>query len=199
MNLQEYRQYYAELNNEIALAKNKFEYELLATKDEFYKLYRDKQEADRQWFAANVDFFIKHQEKFCSSYGLSRIVIDFFNIGFHGGMAGGAAFSTSPFDKIFIKDLLTLWSEGFTYQGYPIVEYAKYSHHGVKIKIRYIKNKRIEEVSTGFIMGKNPLELPDEFMKKFKGTNLSAKYPDWKIYKTVDVVRNVLNKRNNKF
>lgn len=195
MNLQEYRQYYADLNDKIAQAKKNFEYELLTTKDEFYKLYRGKQESDRQWFVANIDFFIKNKEKFSSHYGLGEIIIDFFNIGFHGGMAGGAAFATSPFNKIYIGDLLNLWSEGFTYQGYPIVEYAKYSHHGVKIKIKYIKNKRIEEVSTEFITGKNPLELPEEVMKKFRGTNVSDKYPDWKIYKTIDVVRNVINRR----
>ena len=70
-------------------------------------------------------------------------------------------------------------------------------YHGIKIKITYVKNGRIEVVSTGYLRTKNPLELPDELMKKVRQANVSHQYiyQNWQTYKTIDVVRNVLNKK----
>jgi hypothetical protein len=42
---------------------------------------------------------------------------------------------------------------------------------------------------------KNPLELPKEIVQKVKKANVSLKYPDWQTYKTIDLVRNVLDKK----
>ena len=75
--------------------------------------------------------------------------------------------------------------------------YEKYIHEGIKIKITYVKNCRIEVVSTSFIRGKNPLELPEELLKKVRQANVAHKYiyQNWQTYKTIDVVRNVLDKK----
>lgn len=197
MNLNEYRQRYADIYQKIQSAEQELRHELAATKDKFDKLYQRQQDIDKRWFVANLNFFLKHKKHFTSDFGLSQIIVDFLTLYLHGGLVGGAGFGTSPDCKISIKDLLNLWDEGFTYKGYPIIAYEKYVYHGFKIKITYVKNCRIEVVSTDYLRTKNPLELPEEILKKVRQANVAHKYiyQNWQTYKTIDVVRNVLNKK----
>ncbi len=193
MNLQDYRRHYADLYNKIETAKQEFTGELTATRETFDKLYRQQQEIDKRWFVANLDFFLKHKARFQSSSGLGEIIIDFFTLDYFAGLVGGFGFCSGRECKVYLKDLLRLWDEGFTYRGYPIVGYESYTHHGRKIIISYIKNGRIEVASTGYLTGQNPLELPKEITEKVKKVDVSNKYPHWQTYKTIDVVRNVLD------
>lgn len=196
MNLIQFRQHYADLNNQIFQAQNTLDDELASTKDEFQKLYKQQQELDKEWFVSNLSFILKYKKHFQSDYGLSQIIIDFLTLYRYAGLVGGAAFNPNYGCKIFIKDLLNLWDEGFTYNGYPIIGYEQYIHQGKKIIITYVKNCRIEVVSTDYLMTQNPLQLPEEIMKKVRKANVSHKYmyQDWQTYKTIDVVRRVLNK-----
>ena len=197
MTLSEYRQRYADIYHKIQTAEQELRHELITTKDEFDKLYQRQQEIDKRWFVANLNFFLKYKQHFTSHFGLDEIIIDFLSLYQCGGLVGGAGFGTSLDFKIKISDLLTLWDEGFAYEGYPIIAYEKYVYHGIKIKITYVKNCRIEVVSTGFIRGKNPLELPEELLKKVRQANVAHKYvyQNWQTYKTIDVVRKVLDKK----
>jgi len=195
MTLFEYRQHYADLNNRISHAQAELDDELISTKDEFHKLYQRQQVIDKCWFVSHLDYFLKHKQRFQSSNELGHIIIDFLTLYRYAGLAGGAAFSSKSGCKIFLKDLLNLWDEGFTYQGYPIIAYEWYIHEGKKIIITYVKNCRIEVVSTGYLTTKNPLELPEKVLKKVQQANVYSRYPDWQTYKTIDVVRNVLNKK----
>lgn len=196
MTLSEYRQRYADIYHKIQTAEQELRHELITTKDEFDKLYQRQQEIDKRWFISRLDFFLKHKKHFTSDFGLSQIIVDFLNLYQYGGLVGGAGFGGNLCHKISIKDLLTLWDEGFTYQGYPIIAYEKYVYHGIKIKITYVKNCRIEVVSTDYVY-KNPLELPEELLKKVRQANVAHKYvyQNWQTYKTIDVVRNVLDKK----
>lgn len=197
MNLNDYRQRYADLYNKIQKAEQELRHELVATEKEFNKLYQRRQEVDKRWFVANLDFFFKHKKHFTSDFGLSQIIIDFLTLYYFGGLISGVGFDSSLDVKITIKDLLNLWDEGFTYKGYPIICYERYIYQGVKIKISYIKNGRIEVASTGYLRSKNPLELPKELLEKVRKANLAYKhqYQNWQTYKTIDVVRNVLEKK----
>jgi len=197
MTLSEYRQRYADLYNKIQTAQSKLDSELAATQTAFDRLYQRQQEIDKRWFVANLNFFLKYKHHFTSHFGLDEIIIDFLNLYQYGGLVGGAGFGGNLCHKISIKDLLTLWDEGFTYKGYPIIGYEKYIHEGIKIKITYVKNCRIEVVSTDYLRTKNPLELPEELLKKVRQADVSHKYiyQNWQTYKTIDVVRNVLDKK----
>ena len=197
MTLQDYRQRYADIYQKIQTAEQELRYELVATEKEFNKLYQRQQEVDKRWFVANLDFFLKYKKHFTSDFGLSQIIVDFLTLYHFGGLVGGAGFGSDLDVKITIKDLLTLWDNGFAYKGYPIIGYEKYIHEGIKIKITYVKNGRIEVASTDYLRTKNPLALPDELMKKVQQANVSHKYiyQNWQTYKTIDMVRNVLDKR----
>lgn len=197
MNLNDYRQRYADIYNKIQTAEQELNHELAATQTVFNRLYQHQQELNRRWFVSNISFFLKYKKHFKSHFGLDEIIIDFLTLYHHGGLVGGAGFGTSLDYKITIKDLLTLWDDGFTYKGYPIIAYEKYVYHGFKIKITYVKNCRIEVVSTDYLRTKNPLELPEELLKKVRQANVAHKYiyQNWQTYKTIDVVRNVLDKR----
>jgi len=198
MNLKQYRQRYADLYDKVKFAQNELDCEVASTKDDFNELYQRQKNIDRQWFAANLNYILKHKKPFQSYLGLGGIVIDFLNLYYGAYMVAGVAFDVgAEFRnfKILVKDLLTLWDEGFTYQGFPIIGYEKYIHWGEKIRITYIENGSIKEVSTDFMKEKNPLELPKEIVQKVKKANVSLKYPDWQTYKTIDLVRNVLDKK----
>ena len=197
LGLNDYRQRYADIYQKIQSAEQELRYELAATKSAFDRLYQRQQEIDKRWFVANLNFFFKYKKHFTSDFGLSQIIVDFLTLYHFGGLVGGAGFGSDLDVKITIKDLLTLWSDGFTYKGYPIIGYEKYIHYGIKIKITYVKNCRIEVVSTDYLRTKNPLELPKELMEKVRKANLAFKYQyqNWQTYKTIDVVRNVLNKK----
>jgi hypothetical protein len=197
LSLNDYRQRYADIYQKIQTAEQELRNELAATKTVFDRLYQRQQEIDKRWFVANLNFFLKHKKHFTSDFGLSQIIVDFLTLYHFGGLVGGAGFGSDLDVKITIKDLLTLWDEGFTYKGYPIIAYEKYVYHGFKIKITYVKNCRIEVVSTDYLRTKNPLELPKELMEKVRKANLAFKYQyqSWQTYKTIDVVRNVLNKK----
>ena len=197
MNLNDYRQRYADIYQKIQTAEQELRHELVATEKEFNKLYQRQQEVDKRWFVANLDFFLKYKKHFTSDFGLSQIIVDFLTLYHTAGLCGGAGFGSDLDIKITIKDLLTLWSDGFTHKGYPIICYERYIHNGIKIRISYVRNGRIEVASTGFIQGKNPLELPEEILKKVRQANVAHKYiyQSWQTYKTIDVVRNVLNKK----
>ena len=138
---------------------------------------------------------MKYKKHFQSDYGLSDIIIDFLTLNKFAGLVGGVAFNPDYGCKILIKDLLNLWDEGFTYEGYPIIGYECYIHQGKKIIITYIKNCRIQVVSTDYLMTQNPLQLSEEIMKKVRKANVCYKYPDWKSYKTISVVRKVFERR----
>lgn len=196
MTLSEYRQRYADLYNKIQTAQSKLDAELAATKTAFDRLYQRQQEIDKRWFVANLDFFLKYKKHFQSHFWLDEIIIDFLTLYHHAGLVGGAGFGTSPDCKIKISDLLTLWDDGFTYKGYPIIAYEKYVYHGIKIKITYVKNCRIEVVNTDYLSTKNPLELPEKLLKQVRQANVSHRYiyQNWQTYKTIDVVRKVLEK-----
>lgn len=195
MTLKEYRQRYADLYQKIQTAQKNLDIELMATKNAFDKLFCKRQEADRRWFAAHLDFFLKHRNHFQSDFSLSEIIIDFLKPCFYTGMVGCFAFTSGLNFKIRIKDLFPFWDEGFTYKGFPILQYEVYSHHGTLIKISYVKDGRIEVVSVKSRAGtENPLKLPDELLKKIGKSNIFPNYPDWQTYKTIDLVRNVLNK-----
>lgn len=197
MNLNDYRQRYADLYNKVNQAQQELDHELASTRDEFDKLYQRQQDIDKRWFVANLDFFFKHKKHFTSDFGLSQIIVDFLTLYYTAGLCGGAGFSSGLDFKISIKDLLNLWDEGFTHKGYPIIFYERYLHDGVKIKITYIRNGRIEVASTGYLRSKNPLALPSELLEKVRKANLAYKhqYQNWQTYKTIDVVRNVLDKK----
>ena len=197
LSLNDYRQRYADFYHKIQTAEQELRHELASTKDKFDKLYQRQQDIDKRWFISHLDFFLKHKKHFQSHFGLDEIIIDFLTLYLHGGLVGGAGFGTSPDCKIKISDLLTLWDNGFTYKGYPIIAYEKYVYHGFKIKITYVKNCRIEVVSTDYLRTKNPLELPEELLKKVRQANVAHKYiyQNWQTYKTIDVVRNVLDKK----
>ena len=196
MTLKEYRQRYADLYNKIQTAEQELNRELAATQTAFDKRFQWQKEIDKRWFVANLDFFLKYKKHFTSHFGLDEIIIDFLTLFHLAGMVGGAGFGTSLDYKISIKDLLTLWDEGFTYQGYPIIAYEKYIHEGIKIKITYVKNCRMEVVSTDYLY-KNPLELPKEILKKVRQANLAQQqiYQNWQTYKTIDMVRKILDKK----
>lgn len=197
MTLNDYRQRYADLYNKVNQAQQELDHELVATEKEFSKLYQRQQEVDKRWFVANLDFFLKYKKHFTSDFGLSQIIVDFLTLYHTAGLCGGAGFGSELDIKITIKDLLTLWNDGFIYKGYPIICYERYLHEGVKIKITYIRKGRIEVASTGYLRSKNPLALPDEILEKVQKANLAHKYQyqNWQTYKTIDVVRNVLNKK----
>lgn len=195
MTLQNYRQRYAEFYKKITQAEQNLNAELEATKIKFDQLFKQQQEIDKRWFAAHLDFFLKYKEHFRSDTGLGEIIIDFLPIFRCAGMVGGAAFSSCRGFKIKLGDLLDLWDNGFTYRGYPIISYEKYIRYGVKIIITYVKNGRIETTSTGYLTNKNPLALPEKLMTKVAAANIFREYPNWRTYKTIDTVRNVLDKK----
>ena len=197
MTLQDYRQRYADIYQKIQTAEQELRHELAATQTMFNRLYQRRQEVDKRWFVANLNFFLKHKKHFQSHFGLDEIIIDFITLYHHAGLVGGAGFSSGLDYKIKIRDLLTLWDDGLTYKGYPIIGYEKYIHEGIKIKITYVKNGRIEVISTDYLRTKNPLALPDELLKKVQQANVAHKYiyQSWQTYKTIDVVRKVLEKK----
>jgi len=197
LSLNDYRQRYADIYQKIQTAEQELRHELVATEKEFNKLYQRQQEVDKRWFVTNLDFFLKYKKHFTSDFGLSQIIVDFLTLYHTAGLCGGAGFGSELDIKITIKDLLTLWNDGFTYKGYPIIGYEKYIHDGIKIKITYVKNCRIEVVSTDYLRTKNQLELPEKILKKVQQANVAHKYiyQNWQTYKTIDVVRNVLDKR----
>ena len=197
LSLNDYRQRYADFYHKIQTAEQELRHELASTKDKFDKLYQRQQNIDKRWFLSHLDFFLKHKKHFTSDFGLSQIIVDFLTLYHFGGLVGGAGFGSSYDCKITIKDLLNLWDEGFIHKGFPIVCYERYIHNGIKVRISYIRNGRIEVASTGFIRGKNPLELPEEILKKVRQANVAHKYiyQNWQTYKTIDMVRNVLDKK----
>lgn len=197
LGLNDYRQRYADIYQKIQTAEQELRHELITTKDEFDKLYQRQQKIDKRWFVANLDFFLKYKKHFTSDFGLSQIIVDFLTLYHTAGLCGGAGFGSDLDVKITIKDLLTLWSDGFTHKGYPIICYERYIHNGIKIRISYVKNCRIEVVSTDYLRTKNPLALPLELLEKVRKANLAYKhqYQNWQTYKTIDVVRNVLEKK----
>ena len=197
MTLNDYRQRYADLYNKVNQAQQELDHELVATEKEFNKLYQRQQDIDKRWFVANSDFFFKHKKHFQSDFGLSQIIIDFLLPYRNAGMVGGAAWNSSSEYKIYLKDLFNLWDDGFCYEGNPIISYQVITHYGQKIIIDYIKNGRIERISREHKDGKNPLALPSELLEKVRKANLAFKhqYQNWQTYKMIDVVRNVLEKK----
>ena len=194
MNLREYRQRYADFYNKIQTAKDELNSELFATQKEFDELYCRQQEIDKRWFAGNLDYIIRHREHFQKS-GLGDIIIDFLLLYCNSGMVGGFAWGSSSDYKIRLKDLLSLWQKGFTYEGFPIISYHVIIHYGHKIRLEYVKNGHIEVVYRECVDGKNPLELPNELISEVKSQDISYKYPSWQTYQTIDQIRNVLEKK----
>lgn len=198
MTLNDYRQRYAGLYDKIQTAEQELRHELAATEKEFNKLYQRQQEIDKRWFVASSSYFLKYKKHFTSDFGLSRIIIDFLLLYRNAGMVGGAAWDSSSDYKIRLKDLINLWDNGFCYKGNPIISYQVITHYGRKVIIDYIKNGRIERISKDNKEGKNPLELPNELIKKVQEANIAYKqqYQNWQTYRTIDAVRKVSDKRD---
>lgn len=197
MTLQEYRQRYADIYHKIQTAQSKLDSELAATQTAFDRLYQRQQEIDKRWFVANLSFFLKHKKHFTSDFGLSQIIVDFLLPIRNAGMVAGFAWNSSSDYKIYLKDLLSLWDNGFCYEENPIISYQVITHYGKKITIEFVKNGRIESIKREYKEGKNPLELPEELLKKVRQADVSHKYiyQNWQTYKTIDVVRKVLDKK----
>lgn len=194
MTLDDYRQRYADLLSLVNSVKSNFESYLYETKKEFQRLYLYEQLYNKQWFATHLDYILRHQTHFQNSE-LGKIVIDFLWLYREAGYAAGVAWDSAERYKIYLKDLIHLWDNGFTYKGYPIISYQVIIHNGKKIIIDYVKNRQIETATQEYENGFNSLELPNQLISSVKSLNVADQYPDWTIYKTINIIRDTIEHR----
>lgn len=195
MTLSDYRQHYADLFNKIQTAQSNLDDYLYETRDSFSRLYKKQQEIDKRWFVAHLDYILRHKDEFTQSEQLNNIVIDFLLPYRSAGMVAGFAWNSSEEYKIYLKDLINLWDSGFCYEGNPIISYQVICHYGRKIILEYVQNGRIKQITKEYKNGSNPLELSKELISQVNAYDISDQYPDWKIYKRIDLIRNALEKR----
>ena len=195
MNLNEYRQHYADLQEKVTAAQNELDSALVVTQKKFNKLYAHQQMLDKSWFVRNLSFILKHKEFFKKGI-TGNVVVDFLTLYRSAGMVAGAGWGSSFDFKVYLKDLIDLWDNGFTYNGYPIISYNIIIHNGYRIMLEYVKLDHLETVSRSDQKGENPLHLPKEIIEKVKSCDITDKYPDWTIYNTISVIRKVLDKEN---
>lgn len=203
MNINDYRQKYAELEQNIEKAQNAFKIFKISAPSGFNELYREEKERHLNWFAEHFDYFQKHKEYIKKSPILSKIVIDFMPLYFGGGLISGAGISINPGGyKIFLGNLLDLWDSGFCYEGHPIVFCELGIHWDTTCVIKYIKDKHVETVQKKY-KGRQWYipEMGEEIFNQLKKYNISRKFPDMSIYRNIELMMkgtinpNILNRK----
>lgn len=189
MNINDYRKQYREFKERAAKAKQDFEMFKVAEHRDFYELYRKEQEEHLLWLAEHIDYLQKHKEYIKNSPGLSKIVIDFLPLYTGGGLVSGAGFCLCSKYKIYLGDLLDVWDAGFCYNGHPIVSCNIGIHWNTDYQLKYIKNKKIEEVRVS-IKGqfRHLPEINKEVFAKVCKANIAKHFPDMSTYKNIDLL-----------
>ena len=182
MELQELKQTYNDLSNQIKELKLKQDQIKLEYQHLFDTELKKKQELDRQWFIRNFDYIIRHKDYFFEKSPFCDIVIDFLPLYIYGGLAGGAGFNGS-INRIFLKELIYLWNTTYNYEGHPLIGYQKAIHNGIRQWVTYVENG--QEV-------RKQVTFDDKNMiTSLKMASLSdTSYPTkWDDYKTIDILK----------
>lgn len=133
MTLDQYRQVLNALNDQIKTLEIERKTFIEQHKEIIDKQIEKRKKEDRKWFLNNFDVFWANRYKFHKDTSNGDIIIDFLFVYTYGQHC---------ITDITVNDLITLWNLGFTYQGYPIIEYTynRVVHH-----LFYIRNGKVEE------------------------------------------------------
>ena len=98
--------------------------------------------------------------------------------------------------KIYLKDLLYLWENGFTYNDFPITEFGDIIRQSRYVAINYVEDNK--EKSIILVNGKDK-ELISYYKRLFlqhKSLNIAHQYPNWQTYKTIKDMIKIVKKEN---
>lgn len=196
MTLEEYRKLYQELNYRILQAQKDLDIEFTASLKHFNDLYKEEQISNRKWFIDNLDYILKHKEYIKRSPHLGLIVIDFLMPYFEAGCVGGFSYSSPKDFKIYLKDLLYLWENGFTYNDFPITEFGDIIRQSRYVAINYVEDNKEKFII--LVNGKDK-ELISYYKRLFlqhKSLNIAYQYPNWQTYKTIKDMIKIVKKEN---
>lgn len=195
MTLEEYRLRYKELNNKIKEAQSNLETELVSSSHVFNQLYKEKQEKDKLLFIDNLSSVLRHKD-YIKKSSLANIVIDFLLPYYQAGMAGGAGFSTSSNFKIYLKDLINMWENGFLYNGCPILEYKIIIHNNRKLLIEYVKDNTSFKITFLNKDATNAINYYAPIIEKLKSLNINKHYQNWETHKTISALSIIYTKKD---
>lgn len=88
----------------------------------------------KKWFIKNFDFIYNNRHKFSKNTPFANVIIDFLYLYNKSNM---------HLLNISISDLIFLWDLGFTYHGFPIVEFISNRYHS---KLCYMKSNKLINV-----------------------------------------------------
>lgn len=112
---------------------------------DFNQLFAKKCADDKKWFTEHFDYILKHKDFLKDKPPFNQIIIEFLNLYTIGGLMSGVGFN-GQLNSIYLRDLIDLWDNGFTYNGFPIIEYKKIIHNGKQKYITYIENNELKTV-----------------------------------------------------
>lgn len=176
MNLQDYKNQYLLYSNQIKQIEKERDSLTYYSREEFAKLFQEKQKKDREWFIHHFDYIWKYKDYFYRHAPFKDIILDFLKVYYESGYCGAAYSSCEVY--ISLSNLIQAWNNGFMYQGYPIIEYRESNYKGKIMQlITYIKDNQ------EFTSENNNI---DENLRKIE--KLCIELNKWENYKTIDLL-----------
>lgn len=151
--------------------------------EEFNKLFEEKCKDDRKWFIEHFNYIWKHKDYLKDKAPFNQIIIEFLKLYNIGGIMAGAGFN-GQLNSIYLKDLIKLWDNGFTYNNFPIIEYKKIIHNGQEKYITYIENNNAKTIRDDDF---NDTEIIEKL--KTLATNNSN---HWITNSTIDILKGLI-------
>lgn len=149
---------------------------------EILEYLKEKQTIDYEWFVDNFDYIWKYRKEFVEKAPFNEIIVDFIQVYRTTGLQAGVAFNGS-YNQIYLKDLITLWDEGYLYNGYPILSIKTIYHNGKNVIIDYIKDGNV------FSCKDNSYDI-DNFIPQLKNYSIKCDNLNiWDGYKTIDILK----------
>lgn len=174
--IKQYKKYEDKINDLIN-QREKFKRE---NNEEFNKLFNKKCEDDKKWFIEHFNFIWKHKDYLKDKAPFNQIVIEFLNLYKINGLIGGIAF-IRQLNSIYLRDLIDLWNNGFTYKSFPIIEYKKVIHNGKQKYITYIENNEAKIIRDD--------DFNDEDIIEKLNNNATNNKNHWITYTTIDILK----------
>lgn len=185
MNLQDYKNQYLLYTNQIKQIENERDSLTYYSREEFAKLFQEKQKKDREWFIHHFDYIWKYKDYFYRHAPFKDIILDFLEVYYESGYCGGAAYSSCEV-YISLSNLIQAWNNGFMYQEYPIIEYSESNYKGkITQTITYIKDNQeftVQKYQDLTIQKQNA----DKNLSKVR--KLCIELNKWENYKTIDLL-----------
>lgn len=147
---------------------------------DFNQVFAKKCENDKKWFVEHFDYILKHKDFLKDKSPFNQIIIEFLNLYTIGGLQAGVGFN-GQLNSIYLRDLIDLWDNGFTYNGFPIIEYKKIIHNRQQKNITYIENNELKTV-------RDDNFNDEDFIAKLKSVATNNKN-HWLNYTTIDKLK----------